>query len=169
MLHLHFGAGRLGLGLAAPFFRKPGSDLILLNRMNSSPNPTGDAGITPARKLELLKNNPQRRYAIQCPTSGSLLEKVHYTEFYAYEDGDVQDVVEKVVSDSSFGDTGAVVTASVVSAANYISVVQALNTLAGMMEGRGSSKKIFLVPCENTVSADDILEGDFAHRLTGEA
>jgi hypothetical protein len=46
--------------------------------------------------------------------------------------------------------------------------VQALNTLARMMETRESSKKIFLVACENTVSADDILKGDFADNLTGE-
>ncbi len=169
MLHLHFGAGRLGLGLAAPFFRKPGSDLVLLNRMNSSPNPTGDAGLAPARKSELLKTNPWRIYAIKCPTSGSLLEKVHYKEFHTYTDGDVERVIEQAASECAFEDTGAVVTASVVNAANYISVVQGLNCLTQILSRRGSSKKIFLIPCENTVSADDILKADLGNALTEEA
>ena len=46
MLHIHFGAGRLGLGLVAPFFQKPGSELYLLNRATSGSNPTGSAGLS---------------------------------------------------------------------------------------------------------------------------
>lgn len=169
MLHLHFGAGRLGLGLAAPFFRKPESDLILLNRLNSSPNPTGDAGLAPARKLELLKHNPRRMYAIKRPTTGILIEKVRYSEFHAYTVSDVERVIEQAASQDLLGRTCVVVTASVVNAANYTSVVQGLNTLARQMKALESSNKIFLVPCENTVSADDILGSRLADPLTAEA
>ncbi len=44
MLHIHFGAGRLGLGLVAPFFQRPGSELHLLNRAVSGTNATGSTG-----------------------------------------------------------------------------------------------------------------------------
>jgi hypothetical protein len=78
----------------------------------------------------------------------------------------VEGVVEKAVADSPLGDTGAVVTASVVSAANYVSVVQALNTLAGMMEAAEVRRRFFL-SLAKTPSARTTRR--FAHRLTGEA
>ncbi len=67
MLHVHFGAGRLGLGLVAPFFQKPDSELFLLNRAQSSANETGSTELTPERKIQLLKEQPERKYGIQTP------------------------------------------------------------------------------------------------------
>lgn len=54
MLHIHFGTGRLGLGLVAPFFQSEGSELYLLNRSSSAKNPTGSTALEPSRRNELL-------------------------------------------------------------------------------------------------------------------
>src|SRR3990170_2698825 len=82
MLHIHFGAGRLGLGLVAPFFQKPGSELYLLNRAASGTSPTGTTSLSPGRRNELLRDHPDREYFIQKPAgSPSDRQSVHYDRF----------------------------------------------------------------------------------------
>lgn len=54
MLHLHFGAGRLGLGLIAPAFRTSGSELHLLNRAVSGDKATGGTSLGSERRNALL-------------------------------------------------------------------------------------------------------------------
>ncbi len=64
MMHLHFGTGRLGLGLVAPFLQKPGSELHLLNRAQAGDNTTGSTGLGAQRRNELLEKNPEKQYVI---------------------------------------------------------------------------------------------------------
>jgi hypothetical protein len=162
MLHLHFGAGRLGLGLAAPFFQKPGDELLLFNRLNSSPNPTGDAGLPPSRKIELLKNHPKHQYVIQSPKRTKILEKVHYTNFSPYQDSTVEETISTAIRDTAARQEGVVVTASVVNHSNYVSIVKALNVLSRMRHRQKDIGNIFLVACENTVSAQEVLTGELS-------
>src|SRR5437764_11391447 len=68
MLHIHFGAGRLGLGLPAPFFQKPGSELFLLNRAQSGANPTGSTQLAPERRGAVALGT--RRAQVRAPNSG---------------------------------------------------------------------------------------------------
>lgn len=60
MMHLHFGTGRLGLGLVAPFFQTPGSQLHLLNRATSGTNATGATALSPERRNRLLQSHPEQ-------------------------------------------------------------------------------------------------------------
>ncbi len=53
MSHIHFGAGRLGLGLVAPVFRGGDSELYLLNRAVSGVKATGDTAVSSARRNAL--------------------------------------------------------------------------------------------------------------------
>ncbi len=92
MLHIHFGPGRLGLGLVAPFFKAEGSELFLLNRANSGKNPTGSTALGPSRRNELLQNNSRKMYVIDTPGHSATnevanpREQVHYDGFFAFEE-----------------------------------------------------------------------------------
>ena len=142
MLHLHFGAGRLGLGLAAPFFKKEQSDLFLFNRLNSSPNPTGDAGLAPARKTQLLKNHPNHMYVIQTPGREKVLEKIGYTSFNSYDERTIEQTIASVAEGSAVSQKGVVVTASIVDPSNYTSVITALNLLSQMRADGANTGRI---------------------------
>src|SRR3954471_8496774 len=91
MLHIHFGAGRLGLGLIAPFFQKTGSELYLLNRAVSGTNPTGSTGLSPQRRNELLQDHPERHYFIRKPAGDdSDRQVVRYDRFFEHGEDDVE-------------------------------------------------------------------------------
>jgi hypothetical protein len=159
MLHIHFGAGRLGLGLVAPFFQKPGSELILLNRAQSGKNETGDTELAPERKAQLLKEQPQRLYGIQTPGEPARLrEVVGYTEFRTYNPSDMGEIISDITSRSSAKAEGVVVTASVVNVSNYSPVVKALNQICDAKERGEQIGDIYLVACENTVSAHEVFQ-----------
>src|SRR5437764_15324502 len=93
MLHIHFGAGRLGLGLPAPFFQKPGSELFLLNRAQSGANPTGSTQLAPERRAQLLSAHSERKYGLQTPGELSgVRETVRYDGFRLYSPPDIEEV-----------------------------------------------------------------------------
>lgn len=167
MLHVHFGAGRLGLGLVAPFLQKPGSELVFLNREQSSKNATGGTGLTAERKTKLLREQPQRRYGIQTPGEPpGVRELVSYTSFETYNSENLEQVISKVIAQSSAKAQGVVVTASVLKIENYSPVVQALNQICSAKANGEDTGEVFLVACENTVSAHEVFESDrFRHLL----
>src|SRR3954454_14631472 len=87
MLHLHFGAGRLGLGLIGPAFQAPGSELIILNRAVSGTNATGSTALSPERRNALLQSNPDQAYYIQKPGgSDAARQVVRYDGFFTYDE-----------------------------------------------------------------------------------
>lgn len=156
MLHIHFGTGRLGLGLVAPFFQRPGSELYLLNRSVSAAKPTGGTALDPGRRNELLRDNPDKYYIIQEPGAHEPgFEVIQYDAFLEYTNGNIRDVTESIIEQSAQKADGVIVTASVLSLENYGAVMQALRLLAEMRE-QGSVGPVFLVACENTVSAHDV-------------
>ena len=162
MLHVHFGAGRLGLGLVAPFFKTPGSELYLLNRAVSGANPTGGTALSPARRNELLRDHPERHYFIQPPSApASAREVVQYDAFRTYEGDDLDDLVRSIARDSRGKGAGVVVTASVLAAPSYGPVIRALNLLSHLKEEGGEPiGPIFLVACENTLSAHEVFKDE---------
>src|SRR5436853_6426542 len=98
VLHIHFGAGRLGLGLVAPFFQKPGSELFLLNRAQSGKNETGSTDLSPERKAQLLREQPERKYGIQTPGEPpGVRDVVGYDEFITYEPSGIPDIVTRIL------------------------------------------------------------------------
>ena len=102
MLHIHFGAARLGIGLIAPFFQKPGSELHLLNRAVSGANATGSTGLSATRRNELLRDHPERHYSIRKPAgSDSDGRVVRYDRFFPFAQGDVPAVVRTIARESS--------------------------------------------------------------------
>src|SRR3954471_12195342 len=138
MLHIHFGAGRLGLGLVAPFFQKPGSELYLLNRAVSGSNETGATALSPGRRNELLRGHPDKQYFIQKPAgTPSDRRAVRYDDFIAYGEDDVDKSVGSIVRDSSGWKAGVVVTASILKAENYPPVIKALNLLSKLRQEDG--------------------------------
>ena len=164
MLHIHFGTGRLGLGLVAPFLQTPDSELFLLNRATAGKNATGSTALDPGRRNELLKNNGRQRYLVDTPgvtpeTSGNPpREQVHYDGFIAFEEGGVEEAIRRILSDSGQKEKGVVVTASVLTASNYAPVIQALNVICSE-KNSGSSNlgDVYLIACENTVGAHEVL------------
>jgi mannitol-1-phosphate/altronate dehydrogenase len=161
MLHLHFGAGRLGLGLIAPYFQKPGSELYLLNRSTSTANETGSTQLEPQRRNELLRHHPKRVYVIQPPGgSAGVSETVPYDGFCLYEENNLTELVLSMAEKSQRKQAGVIVTASILKPAHYRSVVQALNALCQVKEEQGGVGSIFLVACENTVSAQEVFRDE---------
>ena len=64
MIPIHFGTGRLGLGLVAPFYKTSASELYHLNRAASGHRATGPASLTTERRNELLGDHPKGHYFI---------------------------------------------------------------------------------------------------------
>lgn len=165
MLHIHFGAGRLGLGLIAPFFQRPGSELHLLNRALSGTNATGGTGLSPARRNELLRDHPERHYIIREPSApGSEGATVRYDRFHTFEPGGVAELVGSIAEGSGGKREGVVVTASILDVRSYGPVIEALDVLGRAKERDGDSiGGIYLVACENTLNAHEVL-ADEQHR-----
>ena len=160
LIHLHFGAGRLGLGLIAPWFQKQGSELYLFNRAVSSANATGSTALEPARRNELLRDHPEKIYYVQKPgepaTEGAV---VHYDGFFAYDQDNLEGFVRDIAAKSAGKDTAVIVTASVLKPKNYPPVVQALNVLCELKEQNPDAMgRVFLVACENTLNAAEVFE-----------
>jgi mannitol-1-phosphate/altronate dehydrogenase len=162
MLHFHFGAGRLGLGLVAPFFQKPGSELYLLNRAVSGSNETGATALSPGRRNELLRDHPDKQYFIQkpggTPADGQV---VRYDGFFAYGEDDIDAIVNSIALKSTGRSSGVIVTASILKAENYPPVIKMLNALSRLKQEDGESTGgIYLVACENTLSAREVFEDE---------
>lgn len=153
MLHLHFGAGRLGLGLIAPMFKKPGSELYLLNRAVSGDKATGGTALASGRRSALLGAQQAKRYFIEKP-GGTAADRtiVTYDGFVAYDEANLASRVVGIADGSSGGAEGVIVSASVIDIANYGPVIEALNLLAAR-RAEGKLGPIFFVACENTLSA----------------
>lgn len=170
MLHIHFGAGRLGLGLVAPFLRKQDSELYLLNRAVSGSKATGGTSLDPGRRNDLLRDHPERQYFIQKPGgSPEDREVVRYDGFHAYGEDDVEGIVRSILDASTAKRAAVVVTASVLQPENYAAVIRALNALCEAKEGGEDLGPIFLVACENTLTAFEVIEHeDLADLLSPE-
>jgi hypothetical protein len=158
MLHIHFGAGRLGLGLVAPFFQTGCSELQILNRSVSTTKPTAETSLGSSRRNELLRDNPSRRYLIQTPGgSPGMPREVRYDGFATYDEDSIDAAVASIIAGSSAKEAGIVVTASLVQAENYRPVIRALNRMAALGEADGGLGPIFFVACENALSAEEVL------------
>jgi hypothetical protein len=156
-LHVHFGAGRLGLGLVAPFFRKEGVQTWLLNRAVGEARETGGTALSSARRNELLRDHPERLYKIQEPGGcTSDCQRIGYDKFILYTPADVTEAGQRIAQ-AALGSRAVVVTASVLKSDYYRPVIEALNALGRRRETGEPIGRIFLVACENTVSAHEIL------------
>lgn len=163
MLHLHFGAGRLGLGLVVPAFQSPSVESVILNRAVSSSNDTGSTALAPERRNKLLQDNPDRSYRLQIMDgAGAPSEIVRYAAFHTYQVGEIAELTRRIAQAVVGKDRGVVVTASVLKRENYKPVLEALDALAIMQETGQPIGPIYLVACENMVSAEDVLHGDDA-------
>lgn len=173
MLHLHFGTGRLGLGLVAPFFQTASSELFLLNRASSGNKPTGSTALDPARRNELLEKSSTKSYLIDRPGHCNLdegkpaRERVHYDGFCAFGDDTVVAFIEQALAQSREKAEGVIVTGSVLTAQNYGPVIDALNAITRAKRQQPASiGDVYLVACENTVSAHEVLRcEDLADRI----
>lgn len=160
MLHIHFGAGRLGLGLVVPAFRSPTTESVVLNRAVPSANATGTTALGPERRNALLRGNPDRTYRLRIlDGSGTRYETVAYAGFHTYRSDDIKPLTRRIAEASTAKARGVVVTASVLKPENYAPVLACLNALATMRQAGEPVGPLFLVACENTVSAQDVLHG----------
>jgi hypothetical protein len=161
MLHIHFGTGRLGLGLIAPAFKKPGSELYLLNRSVSDVNATGSTSLSPNRRNELLSAGTSKRYFIAKPGGGwRHRREVLFDGFATFDSSTLRDRVEEIITQSSAADKGVLVSASVLTIENYQPVLQALNLLAERRAKGLGIGKIYFVACENTLSAAEVFNNE---------
>ena len=173
MLHIHFGTGRLGLGLVAPFLQTPDSELYLLNRATSGHNPTGSTGLDASRRNELLKDNPRQHYLIDAPgvvpcgDGKQPRENIHFDGFHSFEEEQLGEAIRDLLERSEEKAKGVVVTASVLTAKNYGPVVEALNVICTAKDADNSGiGEVYLIACENTVSAYEVMQHeDLAERV----
>ncbi|MHC2017794.1 hypothetical protein ACYQOP_08030 [Methylobacterium sp. CM6247] len=82
-----------------------------------------------------------------------------YDAFHTYDEMTIGPRIHTIARDSAALRRGVVVTASVLKLENYGAVIEALNTLSEMKEAGEPIGPIFLVACENTVSAHAVLNG----------
>ncbi|MBD1821566.1 hypothetical protein H6F51_03450 [Cyanobacteria bacterium FACHB-DQ100] len=159
LIHLHFGAGRLGLGLIAPWFQKPGSKLYLFNRAVSGTNATGSTALDAVRRNELLRDHPQKSYLIQQPgESASNGVAVRYDGFFAYDEENPEAAVREIAGQIG-PETSVIVTASVLKPENYRAVLRALDILSQKKQSEPDAMgRVFLIACENTLIASEVLE-----------
>src|SRR3978361_1324223 len=166
MLHVQCGAGRLGLCLVAPFFRTPNSELYILNRAVSSSKATGQTDLDPVRRNQLLSGNPEKFYVIE-PHGGQSDQRqvVHYDGFFAYDEDTLDEILQTILDGSRTKQDGIVVTASLLIAKNYRPVLRLLHLAAEHDE----AGPLFLVACENTLSANQVLEeGALCEAVSGQ-
>jgi hypothetical protein len=160
MLHLHFGTGRLGLGLVVPSFQSVTTETVLLNRAVSGANATGSTTLGAERRNALLADNPDRTYRLRMvDASGEHDGIIAYAGFHTYGADDVRPIVRQIALTSVAKRRGVMVTASVLKVENYGPVVEALDTLSQLKEAGEPIGPIFLVACENTVSAEEVMHG----------
>jgi hypothetical protein len=169
MLHIHFGTGRLGLGLVAPFFRSRSSELHLVNRGVAGLKPTGETSIGSERRNQLL--GLRNSYLIRPPGKPSFVPReVEYEGFHAYQDEGPEPALASILSASKGKQQGVVVTASLVHAANYGPVIRVLNHLSALKESGEPLGRIFLIACENGLNAHEVLsDSSHAGLITPEA
>ena len=166
MLHIHFGAGRLGLGLIAPVFKKPNSELYLLNRAVSGAKATGGTSVTSARRNALLGEQGAHRYFIEKPGGSSGDRRtVTYDGFGTYDGQSVARQIEEIAHRSRCMAAGVVVSASIIDIDNYPPVIEALNVLAMRRAERGDVGKIYFVACENTLTAPEVFRDEAIRSL----
>jgi len=168
MLHIHFGAGRLGLGLIVPFLQTSRSETFIVNRAVSIAKPTGSTALEPRRRNDLLGSNPDRVYIVQ-HSAGKDVQRdvVGYDGFFEYGDDNIEEVVHAIIGASRQHKDGIIVTASVIVAANYRPVLRALRVLA-QMRTREAVGSIFFVACENTLNAPEVFADPELHEMISE-
>ena len=159
MLHMHFGAGRLGLGLVVPAFQAPTTESVILNRAVPAANATGSTALGAERRNALLRDHPESAYHLQIlDGTEARTERIRYAGFHTYAGGDLAACTRAIAEASAGSRRGVMVTASVLKRENYGPVVEALTTLAAMREAGAPVGPIFLVACENMVSAQEVLD-----------
>ena len=133
-----------------------------------SPVPTRPAstGLSPARRNELLRDHPERHYFIQKPAgSDSDRQVVRYDRFFPFEQGEVAEIVRSIARESSGKEAGVVVTASILDAASYGPVVEALNALSRMKEeGDDRSAGSTWSPARTPLTAHEVFEDERLRR-----
>jgi hypothetical protein len=142
------------------FFQASGSELYLFNRAVSKGSPTGSTAVDPGRRNELLLKHPRKEYVIATP-EGVMQprERVRYNGFFTYEDGNLEMPLRDILELSQAKSKGVIVTASVLTAENYAPVIEALNLICRTKSAEPNViGNIYLIACENTVSACEVLE-----------
>ena len=153
-LHVHFGAGRLGLGLVVPFFRKQGAETWILNRAVAGTRETGETTLSSARRNELLMRHPERVYKVQKSGRDEVAgQRSEYDRFITYTGDDIRDTAQNIAHAAATKEAGVIVTASILKPEHYEPVMQVLDVLGSTPE----AGRIFVVACENTISAHDVL------------
>src|ERR1700710_2344541 len=133
MLHMHFGAGRLGLGLVVPAFQASPTTSVILNRAVSAANATGSTALGAARRNTLLRDHPESAYHLQIlDGTKARTERVRYAGFHTYAGGDLAARTRAIAEASEGSRRGVMITASVLKRENYGPVLEALTTLAAM-------------------------------------
>jgi hypothetical protein len=159
MLHMHFGAGRLGLGLVVPAFLAPTTESVILNRAVSAAKATGSTALSAERRNVLLRDSPDSTYHLRIlDGTEARTERIRYAGFHTYEGGDLAARARAIATASTAKRRGVMVTASVLKRENYGPVLEALTALAAMREAGAPVGPIFLVACENMVSAQEVLD-----------
>lgn len=165
MLHIHFGCGRLGLGLIAPYMRTADSELVLFNR-SPSDSPSAQAGWLVDRPSQAF-DSPPAEGDLVTPTDAvgrnALLadganrgdgeppyylishsnghdqrgrSRVRYNRFFTYGD-DIDTLIHNVLEQSCQKHKGVIVSSALMQVQHYAGVVRALNVLRGANEMSG--------------------------------
>jgi hypothetical protein len=173
MLHLHFGCGKLGLGLVAPYLKTAESELFLLNR--SAPSTVVmQAGDQSAYAQAHTLNSTKRNSLLQAGGGGFWVSNgsatartyVAYNGFSSYHDDDIVSVINRIVQCSQRSADGVIITASLVYIEHYAPIVLALQTLCKARDHDPDRiGEIYFIACENMFNANDVLAHPAYHAL----
>lgn len=155
MQHVHFGAGRLGLGLAVALSSKAGIYPTVFNRTTASQAIRQGDLISPARRNELLAERP--RYLLQSLASSTLsaspkfLQTVELKSFVTYEDtrGPTPTHLKHFMEDEPY-----LVTCSVGNESGYAFPSHTVAKALAKRKEAGINHPIFLMTYENNIRVD---------------
>jgi len=112
--------------------------------------------LTSARRNHLLSQRDS--YLIRLPgASSTVAQEIKYDGFRVYQDRDPEAALRSILGGSECKQAGVVVTASLVHAVNYGPVIRVLNELSRRKDKGELRGRIFLVACENGLSAQEVL------------
>lgn len=149
MKHLHFGAGRLGLGLVATMAHEAGLTTIIYNRETTASKAKSGDEISPKRRNELLSQKPRFVSSTLDPIKPNAT-KISFKEFRTYNSESSPDEFAQPLSTNEPW----LVTASLIAPEAYDFPAAVVAEAAKARMEMGIAAPIYLMAFENEFKTD---------------
>lgn len=160
MVQIHFGAGRLGLGLLGPLANQSKFPFVILNREASDTFAREGDRISPSQKNALLLNasGSFSHYALQSMNMNETkrgISLVPFAGFQLYNDENVQELGQTYADDVAELPF-VFITATLTNVEFYMSVFNFLIGLVDRLNSLRSTCRVYLMCCENDFNTDKV-------------